>query len=124
MIKKLIPIILSLILFLFTYTLWQKSKPQPSPSPSSKPKQITVAMGYIPNIQFAPFYIAQKKGYFAEQNLEINFDYGFETDLIALLANNKLQFVIGSGDQVILALPCGSCLLKKVKHKLSPRRYW
>ncbi len=103
MIKKLIPLILSLILFLFTYSLWQKSKPQPSPSPSPEPKQITIAMGYIPNIQFAPFYIAQKKGYFAEQNLKINFDYGFETDLIALLANNELQFVIGSGDQVILA---------------------
>jgi NitT/TauT family transport system substrate-binding protein len=103
MIKKLIPTIFALILFLLTFSFWQKSKPAPQPSPSPPPKKITIAMGFIPNIQFAPFYVAQHKGYFKEQNLEVTFDYGFETDLIALLADNKLQFVIGSGDQVILA---------------------
>ena len=103
MIKKIIPIIFSFILFLFAFSLWQKSRPTPKSSPSPTPQNITIAMGFIPNVQFAPFYVAQKKGYFKEHNLEVNFDYGFETDLVALLANNKLQFVLGSGDQVILA---------------------
>jgi hypothetical protein len=37
-------------------------------------------MGYIPNVQFAPFYIAVDKGYFQQEGLEVEFDYNFETE--------------------------------------------
>ena len=60
-------------------------------------------MGYIPSVQFAPFYVAQEKGYFREAGLDVRFTYGSETDMIKVLANNELQFVIASGEQVILA---------------------
>jgi len=77
-----------------------------SPAPAQQPqqkKEVTIAMGFIPNVQFAPFYVAQDKGYFEEEGLEVTFNYGFDTDLIKLLAADELQFVVGSGDQVILA---------------------
>jgi len=67
------------------------------------PTDVTIAMGFIPNVQFAPMYVAIERGYFRDEGIEINLDYGMETDLLQRLASNELQFVVGSGDQVILA---------------------
>lgn len=76
-----------------------------SPAPTvatSSPTSLTLAMGYIPSVQFAPFYVAQARGYFRDAGLDVTFRYGFESDLLKLVGTDELQFMIGSGEEVIL----------------------
>jgi NitT/TauT family transport system substrate-binding protein len=82
------------------------ASPEPtaaSPTAATGLQPIDLGVGYIPNVQFAPLYVAQKKGFFAEQGLEVTPQYGFETDFVALTGQGERQFAIASGDQVVLA---------------------
>ena len=66
-------------------------------------ENIKVAMGYIPNVQFAPYYVAQEMGYFENEGLNVKFDYGMSTDIMSLVSQGLIDFGISDGDQVIVA---------------------
>jgi NitT/TauT family transport system substrate-binding protein len=63
---------------------------------------VTLGVGYIPNVQFTPFYVGIEKGFYAAEGLDVTLDYGFENDYLKLVGVDEFQFMIGSGDQVVL----------------------
>lgn len=71
-------------------------------TPAATPASIKLSLGFIPSVQFAPFYVALDQGYFSDENITIELENGFETDFLKLLGTNERQFIVASGDQVII----------------------
>ncbi len=69
----------------------------------SEPVKQTFFLTYVPNIQFAPVYVALDKGYFKDANLDVQLQNGEEPTGVDLIAANQLQFGLVSGEEVIKA---------------------
>lgn len=67
------------------------------------PLTVTVAMGYIPDVQFAPYLVAQSKGFFAAEGIKPTFNWGLEVDGVRLVGAKQIDFANVSGDQIIQA---------------------
>ncbi|MDE2819315.1 MAG: ABC transporter substrate-binding protein [Chloroflexota bacterium] len=62
-----------------------------------------ILLTFIPNIQFAPFYVGIADGHFARQGFEVTLEHLQEPDVLDLVAAGQADFGIVSGEQVILA---------------------
>jgi NitT/TauT family transport system substrate-binding protein len=84
--------------------------PQPgasTPPGSIAPIKLTVGLGYIPSVQFAPFYLADQKGYYADAGLAVTFQNKIDPDLVALVGQGTLDIGVADGTSVIPAVSQG-----------------
>jgi NitT/TauT family transport system substrate-binding protein len=78
-----------------------------APGAAATPSVVHFALPYRPDVQFAPLYVAQERGYFRDAGLDVQFDYGDESQQVRQVAAGERQAMIAGGDQVILARSAG-----------------
>ncbi len=79
----------------------------PSAAPSAEPVALTVGLGYIPNVQFAPFYLADQAGYYRDAGLDVTFQNKIDPDLITLVGQGAIDVGLADGTSVIPAVSQG-----------------
>ncbi|MDE2775705.1 MAG: ABC transporter substrate-binding protein [Chloroflexota bacterium] len=62
-----------------------------------------ILLTFIPNVQFAPFYVGIESGYFADAGFNVSLEHLQEPEVLDLVAVGQANYGIVSGEQVILA---------------------
>ena len=75
-----------------------------SPSGSVALTKLSVGLGFIPSVQFAQFYLAQRAGYYRDAGLNVTFQNKIDPDLIALVGQGALDIGIADGTSIIPAV--------------------
>ena len=79
----------------------------PSAEPSQAPVALTVGLGFIPSVQFAPFYLADQAGYYTDAGLTVEFQNKIDPDLITLVGQGSVDIGMADGTSVIPAVSQG-----------------
>jgi NitT/TauT family transport system substrate-binding protein len=77
------------------------------PSSAGPRTALSVGLGYIASVQFAPFYLAQQNGYYDQAGLDVTFRHGTDYDVIALVGEGDLDLGLADGTSVIPAVSNG-----------------
>ncbi|HEU0234820.1 MAG TPA: ABC transporter substrate-binding protein [Candidatus Limnocylindrales bacterium] len=77
-----------------------------SPSPSAR-TPLVVGLGFIPSVQFAPFYLAEQEGYYADAGLDVTFQFKIDPDLVTLVGQGSIDVGSADGTSVIPAVSQG-----------------
>ena len=90
-------VVVSLLVLSLGFSLAQVAQTQQA----EQTERVRVGLGYLPDVQFAPFYLGAVAGLYEAQGLAVEFQHGFVTELYPLLAQGRLDFVVGDAEDVI-----------------------
>lgn len=72
------------------------------------PAALTIGLTYIPDVQFAPVYVALEKGYFADEGLDVTIrHHGAQESLLGALQSGEEDVVFAGGDEMMQARSTG-----------------
>jgi NitT/TauT family transport system substrate-binding protein len=86
--------------------------PGPSVVPSTDPsvsqpglRPVTLLLGFQPDVQFAPFYLAQQDGLFADAGLDVTIAHS--DDVLRLVADGQSEFGVADATDVMIGRTAG-----------------
>lgn len=78
-----------------------------SPNASTPRTPLSVGLGYIPSVQFAPFYLAEQSGAYERAGLDVTIQNQIDPDLINLVGSGAVDIALADGTSVIPAVSNG-----------------
>lgn len=85
------------------------AKTQSNTESANSNKEITIGLTYIPNIQFAPVYVAAAQGFFQEEGLNVTIrHHGAQESLFGALESGEEDIVFAGGDEMLQARSNGT----------------
>lgn len=71
---------------------------------ASEDDSVTIGLTYVPNIQFAPYYVAMDEGYFDDLGLKVELrHHGQDEDLFGALTQGVEDVVVAGGAEMVQA---------------------
>jgi NitT/TauT family transport system substrate-binding protein len=80
---------------------------QPPTPPPPAADQVTLLLGFIPDVQFAPFYVAQQEGYYADAGLVVTIEHRSAADLMRLVASGEAEFGVADATDTMISRTSG-----------------
>ncbi|MDQ4036132.1 MAG: ABC transporter substrate-binding protein [Chloroflexota bacterium] len=83
---------------------------QAGPAGSSSPAElrpVTLALGFRPDVQFSPFYVAQREGFYADAGLAVAIEHHQAPDVQRLVADGEAEFGVADATDVMIARTSG-----------------
>lgn len=78
-------------------------------SSSDPDTNVTIGLTYIPDVQFAPFYVAEKQGYFEQEGIKVKLrHHGAQESLMGALQAGDEDVVVAGGDEMTQARSTGT----------------
>jgi NitT/TauT family transport system substrate-binding protein len=74
---------------------------------TSELRPVTLLLGYRPDVQFAPFYLAQQAGYYADAGLEVTIEHKQAPDVVRLVADGEAEFGVADATDTMIARTSG-----------------
>lgn len=81
--------------------------PAASPTPSVGLRPVKLLLGFQPDVQFAPFYLAQQAGYYADAGLDVTIEYKGDPDLVRLVGSGAAAFGVADATDVMISRTAG-----------------
>jgi NitT/TauT family transport system substrate-binding protein len=94
------------LLALLVLVLAACQAPAASDSPAEL-RPVTLLLGYRPDVQFAPFYVAQREGHFADAGLEVTIEHRQAPDVQRLVGAGEAEFGVADATDVMIGRTSG-----------------
>jgi NitT/TauT family transport system substrate-binding protein len=94
------------VALLIALTLAACQAPAPSASEPDL-RQVTLVLGFRPDVQFAPFYVAQQEGFYADAGLRVEIRHEQAPDVQRLVADGQAEFGVADATDVMIARTSG-----------------
>lgn len=74
--------------------------------------ELTMGLTYTPNVQFAPFYVAEERGYFEDAGVDVTLrHHGASEGLFTAAISGQEDLVVAGGDEMLQAVAEGADLV-------------